>query len=57
MLKVHLITMALVMATAVHALVALMALINFMWLTAALASIVTVVGAYLIDGIDKEFYQ
>jgi hypothetical protein len=57
MLKVHVIMVALVIATAVHSLVALMALLSFMWGTAALASITAMIGLYVIDGLERTFYQ
>lgn len=52
MSKVNLIIGGLIVGTAAHMIVAMMALINFMWWTAALASIVSCVGLYFVDQLE-----
>lgn len=52
MWKVNLVIGGLIVGTAVHIIVAMMALINFMWGTAALASIVSCVGVWFIDQLE-----
>ena len=49
MFQAKLVVFALVVATAVHGIVCMMALLNFMWLTAALAGLTTMIGLYAID--------
>ena len=52
MWKVNLVIGALIVGGAVHMIVALMALINFMWLTAAVASIVACGCIWFIDQLE-----
>ena len=52
MWKINLVVGGLIVGTAVHMIVAMMALINFMWWTAALASIVSCVGLYFVDQLE-----
>ena len=52
MWKVNLVIGGLIVGTAVHMIVAMMALINFMWWTAALATVVSVGGVYFIDQLE-----
>jgi|OM-RGC.v1.036840974 hypothetical protein len=45
----HIVMAVLIVGIACHALVFMMALLNFMWLTAALAGVVTFGGVFVID--------
>jgi len=57
MWKVNLVVGGLIVGSAVHLLVALMAALSFMWWTAALAAVTGSVGVWFIDQLDQEFYQ
>lgn len=57
MWKVNLVIGGLIVGSAVHLLVALMAALNFMWWTAALATVTGCVGVWFIEQLGKEFYQ
>lgn len=52
MFKVYLVIAALIIGAAVHMIVALMALINFMWVTALLAAIVSCTCIWFVDQLE-----
>ena len=52
MLRIYLVVAALIIGAAVHMIVALMALINFMWWTAAIASIVACTCIWFVDQLE-----
>ena len=57
MWKVNLVVGSLIVGGAVHMIVALMALINFMWWTAAVATVVAIACISFVDQLEKEFYR
>lgn len=52
MWNLNLVIGGLIVGTAAHVIIAFMAAINFMWWTAALASVASFVGLYFVDQIE-----
>ena len=57
MWKVNVVMVMLVIGGVVHGLVAMMAALNFMWWTAALAAVVSIACVAFVDKLEEEFYQ